>query len=93
VVSVWRRFVRPQDLVWLLFFTAVAVFGPERHPALLASLLALGVVQLLEPRLGAIVSIVLELGLCYLIIGKGGGLSSSYFVVLYLPVISAATNF
>jgi signal transduction histidine kinase len=93
VASVWRRFVRPQDLVWLLFFTALAVEGPERAPAVLTGLLALGVVQVLEQRLGAITAIVAELALCYLIIGKGGGLSSSYFVVLYLPVISAATNF
>jgi two-component system sensor histidine kinase HydH len=93
VASDWRRFIRPQDLVWLLFFAALAIWGPERHPFVLSGLLALGVVQVLEPRLGAIASIVLELGLCYLIIGKGGGISSSYFLVLYLPVISAATNF
>jgi two-component system, NtrC family, sensor histidine kinase HydH len=93
VASPWRRFIRPQDLVWLLFFAALAIWGPERHPFVLSGLLALGVVQVLEPRLGAIASIVLELGLCYLIIGKGGGISSSYFLVLYLPVISAATNF
>jgi hypothetical protein len=89
----WRRYVRPQDLVWLLFFSALAIFGPERHPLVLGGLLALGVVQVLEPRLGAIASIVLELLLCFLIIGKGGGISSSYFVVLFLPVVSAGTNF
>jgi len=93
VASDWRRFIRPQDLVWLLFFAALAIWGPERHPSVLAGLLALGVVQVLEPRLGAIASIVLELILCYLIMGYGGGISTSYFVVLYLPVISAATNF
>jgi signal transduction histidine kinase len=89
----WRRYVRPQDLVWLLFFAALAVFGPEQHPLVLGGLLALGVVQALEPRLGAIASIVLELALCFLIIGQGGGISSSYFIVLILPVVSAATNF
>ena len=89
----WRRWVRPQDLVWLLFFAAVATFGPEEHPLLRSSLLGLGVVQVLELRLGTIASVVIELALCYLIIAEGGGISSSYFLVLYLPVISAATNF
>lgn len=93
VASAWRRFIRPQDLVWLLFFAALAIWGPEQHPYLLTGLLALGVVQVLERKLGAIASIVLELGLCYLIMGMGGGISTSYFVVLYLPVIAAATNF
>lgn len=92
-VARWRRYVRPQDLVWLLFFSALARFGPEQHPLVLGGLLTLGVVQVLEPRIGAITSIVLELGLCFLIIGKGGGISSSYFVVLFLPVMSAGTNF
>jgi signal transduction histidine kinase len=93
VTPAWRRYVRPQDFVWLLFFTALAVFSPERHPVTLAALLALGAVQVLEPRLGAIPSVVLKLALCYLLIGYGGGISSSFYLVLFLPVISAATSF
>ncbi len=89
----WRRYVRPQDFVWLLFFTALAVFSPERHPGALAALGALGVVQVLEPRLGAIPSVVLKLVLCFPLIGYGGGVSSSFYLVLFLPVISAATSF
>ena len=79
--------------MWLLFFTAVAIFGPERHPLVISALLGVGVVLVLQPRLGSIATIVLELGLCYLIVGYGGGISSSYFLVLYLPVMSAATEF
>jgi signal transduction histidine kinase len=93
VTPAWRRYVRPQDFVWLLFFTALAVFSPERHPRALAALGALGVVQVLEPRLGAIPSVVLKLALCYPLIGYGGGISSSFYLVLFLPVISAATSF
>jgi two-component system, NtrC family, sensor histidine kinase HydH len=93
VTPAWRRYVRPQDFVWLLFFTALAVFSPERHPVTLAALLALGAVQVLEPRLGAILSVVLKLALCYPLIGYGGGISSSFYLVLFLPVISAATSF
>ncbi len=89
----WRRYVRPQDFVWLLLFTALAVFSPERHPVTLAALGLLGVVQVLEPRLGAVPSVVLKLALCYPLIGFGGGVSSSFYLVLFLPVISAATSF
>jgi len=88
----WRRYVRPQDFVWLLFFTALAVFSPESHPLALAALSALGIVQVLEPRLGAIPSVVLKLALCYPLIGYSYGISSSFYLVLYLPVISAATS-
>ena len=89
----WRRYVRPQDFVWLAFFSALAIFSPERHPVTLVALGALGVVQVLEPRLGAILSVVLKLALCYPLIGYGGGISSSFYLVLFLPVISAATSF
>jgi hypothetical protein len=93
VTPAWRRYVRPQDFVWLLFFSALAIFSPERHPVTLAALGALGVVQVLEPRLGAIPSVVLKLALCYPLIGYGGGVSSGFYLVLFLPVISAATSF
>jgi signal transduction histidine kinase len=47
----------------------------------------------LEPRLGAIPSVVLKLALCYPLIGYSYGVSSSFYLVLFLPVISAATSF
>jgi signal transduction histidine kinase len=93
VTHSWRRYVRPQDFIWLLFFSALAVFSPERDPRALAALGALGLVQVLEPRLGAIPSVLLKLALCYPLIGYGGGISSSFYLVLFLPVISAATSF
>lgn len=89
----WRRYVRPQDFIWLLFFSALAIFSPEYHPGALAALLALGVVQVLEPRLGPIRSVVLKLVLCYPLLGYSYGISSSFYLVLFLPVISAATAF
>jgi two-component system, NtrC family, sensor histidine kinase HydH len=93
VPSTWRRYVRPQDFVWLLFFSALAVFGPGRSPRTIAALVALGVVQVLEPRIGTRISVVLKLGLCYLLIGFTYGVSSSFYLVLFLPVITGATNF
>jgi signal transduction histidine kinase len=93
VPSVWRRYVRPQDFVWLLLFSALAAFSPERSATVIALLVALGIVQVLGPHLGAIPTILLQLALCYWLIGYSGGVSSSFYLILLLPVISAATNF
>lgn len=92
-MSNWRHYVRPQDFVWLLFFSALAVFSPERDPRVLAVLGALGVVQVLEPRLGAVPAVLLKLALCYPLIYYGGGIASSFYLILFLPVITAATSF
>lgn len=93
MTSAWRRYVRPQDFVWLLFFSALAIFSPERHPVTLVALGALCVVQVLEPRLGAVTSVVLKLALCYPLLYFGNQIASSFYLVLFLPVISAATSF
>jgi signal transduction histidine kinase len=93
VPTAWRRFFRPQDFVWLLLFSVLAVFSPERHPVVLASLVAVGVVQVIEPRLGALTAIIVKLILCELLIGFGGGVSSSFYLVLLLPVITGASSF
>jgi two-component system sensor histidine kinase HydH len=93
VARTWRDYVRPQDFVWLLFFSALTVFGPQHDPVALAVFAALGVVQVLEPRLGAVASVALKLALCYPLIYYGGGIGSSFYLILFLPVITAATNF
>jgi len=93
-----RQFIRLQDLLWVLLFAALAIFGPHREPATILLLSALGLVQLLEPRLfvssahGGIVSFAIKLILCYLLIGWTDGISSRYYWVLFLPVITAATT-
>jgi signal transduction histidine kinase len=93
VPTAWRRYLRPQDFVWLLLFSALAAFSPEPGPIEPVLLIALGIVQALEPRIGALATILTELALCYTLIGFGGGVSSSFYPFLLLPVISAATNF
>jgi two-component system sensor histidine kinase HydH len=93
VPSAWRRYVRPQDFVWLLLFSALAAVSPERSPAGFALLVALGAVQVLETRMGARASVILKLALCYLLIGISGGVASSFYLTLLLPVITAATSF
>jgi signal transduction histidine kinase len=92
------QYVRPEDLVWVLLFSALAVFGPDRTPESVSLLSALGLFQLLEPRLlpaslkGSIASFAIKLALCYLLLGWTDGISSRYYWVLFLPVISAATT-
>jgi Osmosensitive K+ channel histidine kinase len=94
-----RSLIRPQDLVWLLLFSALAAVSPTRATPEIAMLLLLGVFQVLEPKIGyfsrgfgPILSILIKLALCYGLIGYTGGISSSYHVILLLPVVSAATT-
>jgi signal transduction histidine kinase len=92
------RFVRPQDLVWVPLFAGLVIFGPDRSAYTITFLCALGLFQVLEPKLplgsikGSIISFVVKLVLCYLLIGQTDGIASSYYWVLFLPVISAATT-
>ena len=95
---IWQ-YVRPEDLVWVMLFAALAIFGPHRSPESIVLLSALGLFQLLEPKLlpsslkGSIASFAVKLALCCLLIGWTDGISSRYYWVLFLPVISAATTF
>ncbi len=93
----WRRFVRPQDFVWLALFAALAIFSPGESPVVIVLLIAIGIVQILESRIGARGAIVLSLLLCYPLIYFSQeypyGIQSSFWLMLLLPVISAATNF
>ncbi len=92
------RFVRPQDIVWVLLFAGLVVFGPDRNPYTVTFLCALGLFQVLEPKLpltsvkGTILSYAIKLALCCLLIGQTDGIQSSYYWLLILPVISAATR-
>lgn len=100
-VSVFRRMrLRFQDVVWVLLFAALAYLDPSPHPLEFPILFGLAALQILESRLpffttgrGAITAVVLKFGLCYLQIGYTGGLESSYYLLLLLPLVSAATGF
>ena len=96
----WSRHVRPQDFVWLLLFAALAVTipGEIRDVYVIAPLAALAVMQVLEPKVpaldstrGRILWIVLKLALGYLLIGFTRGIESRYWLILLLPVVTAAT--
>ncbi len=93
----WK--IRLQDLVWLALFAVIAVSGPERDARFVFALFLLAVFQVVEPKIeplatrrGSIFANLLKLGLGYLIILDSGGITSSYYWILLIPVVSAATT-
>jgi two-component system, NtrC family, sensor histidine kinase HydH len=95
----WRQWIRTQDIVWLLLFAALAAVSTYRSREEIAVLACLALFQVIEPRIpffaadrGTILAILIKLGLCFLLIGWTGGISSTYYLILLLPVVSAATT-
>jgi signal transduction histidine kinase len=95
----WLRFIRPQDAVWLLLFSALGYASPTRYPVEIVLLSCLALLQVLEPKVpafasrnGTLVSVSLKLLLGYLLMSVTGQLNSSYYPILLLPVVSAATS-
>lgn len=93
-----RRWIRPHDIVWLLLIGGVAWASLERGTGELELLAALALFQLAEPRIpffatrnGTFTAIAAKLIAGFLLIGWTGGISSSYYLILLLPVVSAAT--
>jgi len=93
------RYIRPQDLPWIVLLTVLAIFGPHISPWTTAFLIGLGFIQIVEPRIeffatrrGAFLVFLLKLLLCYLIMGLTHGIVSEYYWILLLPVISAGTS-
>jgi two-component system, NtrC family, sensor histidine kinase HydH len=95
----FRKIVRPQDIVWVALFGGLMAFGPDQSAFTVTFLCALGLCQIIEPKLhlntvkGRSLSYGVKLILCCLLIGQTDGIQSSYYWVLVLPVISAATSF
>jgi two-component system, NtrC family, sensor histidine kinase HydH len=96
----WLRLIRPQDIVWIPLFFALAATSQFLDPPVIIPLIALAIVQILEPKIPALEStrgrvlwIVLKLLLCYLLIGYSDGIQSNFWLLLLLPVVSAATAF
>ena len=93
------RLIRPQDLVWLLLFGALAYTAPYHDTPEIGSLVVLAIVQVLEPKIPALAStrgrvfwIVLKLVFVYIFIGYTDGITSRYWWLMLLPVVSAATT-
>jgi len=92
------RFIRVEDIVWLALIFALC-FGPYRDPYSVSVLVVLGVFQIIEPRIawfstqaGRAVATLSRLLLCYLELALTGGINTSYYVILLLPIISAAST-
>ena len=93
------RIVRPQDIVWIALFAGLALYGPDLTPESTTVLLGLGLVQIVEPKIpffgskaGSILSFLIKLGLWYVLMGWTDGITSPYYWLMLLPVISAATS-
>jgi signal transduction histidine kinase len=95
----WKHVVRTQDLVWLLLFGSLGLVSPRPSVAEIEMLAALAAVQVAAPRIRALNTprgnaavIALKLLVGFLLIGVTGGILSSYYVILLLPVLAAATS-
>src|SRR5438128_1353100 len=94
-----KRIIRTQDIVWPLLFSAIAIVGPFHTVPVISALACLAVLQVVEPRIpyfstirGTLLSILVKLILCYNVMGWTDGINTSYYVILLLPVVSAATT-
>ncbi|MBL8176362.1 MAG: hypothetical protein JNK48_16925 [Bryobacterales bacterium] len=94
-----RTLVRAQDFVWLLLFGGLVLVSPEREVYEIELLTALAVFQVAEPRIaffatraGVVTALSLKLLVGFLLIGYTGGITSRYYLILLLPVVSAATS-
>lgn len=89
---------RVHEILIALVFFAMAVLDPDRDLLEMTLVLVLGGLQLAEVRLPvletkrrAVAWIILKLALCYWLIGISDGLASHYYLMVMLPVVSAAT--
>lgn len=94
------RWFRWQDLVWLILFGSLAAVSPLQNSAEMEMLGALALLQVIAPRLralntraGTAVVIGLKLLLGFLLMGVTHSIDSDYALVLFLPILSAATNY
>jgi K+-sensing histidine kinase KdpD len=82
----------------VVLFTAMAAASPTLDASEASLLFVLGSLQIAGPKLpflrspwGKVLWIALELIFAYLLIGYTGGIVSNYYLILLLPMISAAT--
>ncbi|MGA8144516.1 MAG: ATP-binding protein [Candidatus Acidiferrales bacterium] len=90
------------DILWLLFLLGLALLPPidEVHKQL--TILAIGVLQVLEgklvawqPKRGPAYVVILKILLATLLVNHTGdiGINSTYYPIYYLPVVTAALYF
>lgn len=88
------------DLLWLAFLGGLAALPshPDTHKYMILG--GVGLLQIFEQSLlastpvrGPVYSVTLKILLSSLLIAHTGGINSSYYLVYYLPVVSAAIFF
>jgi two-component system, NtrC family, sensor histidine kinase HydH len=94
------RLVQPQDFVWAALFGVLIKWPRFGDAQEIIPLVALGVAQVLEPKIPAepstrsrLLWIAIKLLLAFMLIGYTDSINSVYWPVLLLPVVSAATLF
>jgi two-component system, NtrC family, sensor histidine kinase HydH len=99
VAPAWKRLVRPRDIIWIVLFAALAWGGPVRSGAERPLLACLAALQIAEQHIlalstvkGSLLSISVKIFVTYVLMGYSGGINSSYYPLLILPVVSAATT-
>lgn len=95
-----RRSFAWMDLLWLAFLAGLAVLPPllEVHKQL--TLLAIGAFQIFEhrflervPKRGRTYGVILKILLASLLVDATGGIWSSYYLIYFVPVVTAAMYF
>jgi signal transduction histidine kinase len=96
-----RRSFAWMDLLWLAFLAGLAVLPPRTdiiHKQLI--LLAIGVFQIFEYRLlewvperGRSYSVIVKILLGSLLLDHNGGIESAYYLIYFVPVVTAAMYF
>ncbi|MGA2434935.1 MAG: ATP-binding protein [Bryobacteraceae bacterium] len=99
----WTEWIPIHDLIWLGLFAVMAATGPFHHGHFIALLFVLAAIQVAEPKVaflattrGSVLANLAKLALgAFLIWDSGGaigGIVSSYYWVLLIPVVSAAVT-
>jgi signal transduction histidine kinase len=88
-----------EDLIWLVLFSALAIFNTEKNYNAIILLVVMAIFQVAEPKIrlfgspkGQVAASTVKLGLAWLLVGWTDTIESPYYPVLFFPVISAATN-
>ncbi|HUA63400.1 MAG TPA: ATP-binding protein [Verrucomicrobiae bacterium] len=96
----WFQHIRPHDVVWVAVFIALVATFPLGDFWQIAPLTALILAQILESKIppvpttrSRVLWLVLKLTFAFVLIGYSGGINSPYWLVLLLPVVSAASWF
>lgn len=88
------------DLLWLAFLGLLAALDPRLEIHKQLTLLAIGAFQIFEhrflelvPERGRAYSVILKIGLGSLLVAHTGGIFSLYYLIYFVPVLTAAMYF